>query len=340
MKTTTTTWRRAHNPLVATIVLSATTAIGLSLATVDRSFGQTSYPSKVIKIVAPFPAGGPPDAVARVVAQHLQNRIGQSIIVENRPGAGTTIGTKAVATAAPDGYTLLFNGSNLFTFPVLYPNLEFDPIKNLTPIATVVEWSHVMVVAPSVPAKTIAELIAYAKANPGQLIFGFGIATTPHVLGESFKQATATNITFVPYRGGEQARADMLGGRVHINMAPVGSLLALIQEGKVRPLAFTGPARSPDLPDVPTMTESGLPQVGYNPDTWLGFLAPADTPSAVTDKLNTEINASLKSPELKASLARLGFEPKITTPQEFAVFLAAERQKWPPLLKAAGLKAE
>jgi tripartite-type tricarboxylate transporter receptor subunit TctC len=197
-----------------------------------------------------------------------------------------------------------------------------------------------MVVASSVPVRTIAELIAYAKANPGKLNFGFGLGTQPQILGASFQQATETDIAFVPYRGGDQARADLLGGRIHINFAPVSTLLALIQEGKVRPLAFTGPTRSPDLPNVPTMIESGLPQVGYNPDTWLGFLAPAGTPSVVINTLNTEINESLKSSEVKAALARFGFEPMIKTPQEFVVFLAAEKQKWPPLLRAAGLKPE
>ncbi len=299
-----------------------------------------AYPNRMIKIIVPFTPGSPVDAAARVVVQHLQNRIGQSIIIENRPGAGTTIGTRAVATAAPDGYTLLLIGSNLLYVPVLYPNLDFDPIKSLAPVATLVTWSHVMVVAPDLPVKTVAELIAYAKANPGKLIFGFGLGTTPHILGETFRQAAGVDIAFIPYRGGEQARADLLGGRVHINMAPVASLLPLIQDGKVRPLAFTGPTRSPDLPEVPTMIESGFPQVGYNPDVWLGILAPSGTPIAIIDKLNGDINESLKSPELKAALAKLAFEVKIMTPQQFAEFLAAEKQKWPPLLAAAGLKAE
>ena len=315
------------------------TAASIALGLIGHA-GAQSYPSKVIKIIVPLTAGGGPDAAARAVAHHLQNRLGQSIVIENRPGAGSTTGTMAVATAAPDGYTLLFNGSNFLYYPVLYPNLDFDPVRSLAPVATVVAWSHVMVVAPSVPAKTIAELIAYARFNPGKLNFGFGLGTTPHILGASFKEATATDIAFIPYRGGDQARADLLGGHIHINFATVASVLALIQEGKVRPLAFTGPTRSPDLPDVPTMIESRLPQVGYNPDTWFGFLAPPGTPIAVINKLNTEINESLKSPEMRATLAGLGFEAKTTTPQEFAVVLAAGWKKWPPLLRAAGLKAE
>ncbi len=298
------------------------------------------YPSKVVKVILPFTPGSPVDAVARIVTQHLQERIGQSVIIENRPGAGTTIGTKGVATAAPDGYTLLFIGPNIVYSPILYPNLDFEPLKSLVPVATVVTWSHVMVVEPGVPAKTIAELIAHAKANPGKLTFGFGLGTTPHVLGETFKQAAGIEIASIPYRGGEQARADLLGGRIHINIAPVPSLLPLIQDGRARPLAFTGPKRSPDLPDVPTMTESGLPQVGFNPDVWLGFFAPAGTPATVIDKLNTAINDSLTSAELKTTLIKLGYEVKATTPGEFAAFLEMERVKWPPLLKAAGLKAD
>jgi tripartite-type tricarboxylate transporter receptor subunit TctC len=299
-----------------------------------------AYPTKVVKIVVPSTAGSPTDAAARVLAQQLQSRLGQSVIVENRPGAGQTTGTKSVATAAPDGYTLLFAGDALGYFPVTYPNFNFDPLKSLTPVATAVTWSHVMVVASDIPAKTIAELVAYAKANPGRLIFGLRFGTVPHILAEAFRQATGTDITFVPYTGGEQARADLLGGRVHLNFAPVANLISLIEDGRVRPLAFTGSARAAMLPDVPTMIESGLPQVGFNPDVWLGILGPAGMPAAVVDRLNSDVSASLQSAEMKAVLARLGFEPKAMTPREFEDFLAAEIRKWPPLLRAAGLKPE
>jgi tripartite-type tricarboxylate transporter receptor subunit TctC len=299
-----------------------------------------AYPTKVVKIVVPSTAGSPTDAAARVLAQQLQSRLGQSVIVENRPGAGQTTGTKSVATAAPDGYTLLFAGDALGYFPVTYPNFNFDPLKSLTPVATAVTWSHVMVVASDIPAKTIAELVAYAKANPGRLIFGPRLGTVPHILAEAFRQATGTDITFVPYTGGEQARADLLGGRVHLNFAPVANLISLIEDGRVRPLAFTGSARAAMLPDVPTMIESGLPQVGFNPDVWLGILGPAGMPAAVVDRLNSDVSASLQSAEMKAVLARLGFEPKAMTPREFEDFLAAEIRKWPPLLRAAGLKPE
>jgi tripartite-type tricarboxylate transporter receptor subunit TctC len=309
-------------------------ALGLGIAEAQN------YPNQTIKLIVPFTAGGPVDSLGRVIVQYLQNRLGQSIIIENRTGGGTTIGAKAVAAAAPDGHTLLFIGPNLAYYPVLFPNLDFDPMKSLVPVATAVTWSHVLAVAPTVPADNVAELVAYAKANPGKLVFGFGLATMPHILGEAFRQATGIELVSLPYRGGEQARADLLGGRVHINIAPVPQLLPLIRDGKVRPIAYTGPRRSPDLPDVPTMTESGLPQVGFNPDVWMGIFAPAGTPSAIVDKLNREINAVLKSAEMAPALERFGYEAKITTPAEFEAFAAAEMRKWPPVLRAAGLKPQ
>jgi tripartite-type tricarboxylate transporter receptor subunit TctC len=304
-----------------------------------RAQAQT-YPSRVIKIVVPFTPGSPVDAAARVLTQHLQTRLGHGVIIENRAGAGTTIGTKAVAAAVPDGYTLLLAGTPLVYVPVLYPSIDVEIVRTLVPIAPLVAWSHVIVAAPSVPVTNLAELVANAKANPGMLVFGFGQGTAPQILGESLKRAAGVDLTMISYRGGDQARADLLGGRVHINIAPTASLLALIQEGKARPLAFTGPMRSPDLPDIPTTAESGFPSVGYNPDVWLGLLAPAGTPATVVDKLNAVVNDSLNSSEMKAALAKLGFEPMHATPQEFATFLAAETQKWPPLLAAAGVKAE
>jgi tripartite-type tricarboxylate transporter receptor subunit TctC len=299
-----------------------------------------NYPNRVIKIIVPFTPGSPVDAAARVLTQHMQTRIGQSLIIENRPGAGTTIGTKAVAAAPPDGYTLLLNGTQVVYIPVLYPSIDAETVKGLVPIAPLVAWSHVIVVAPSVPVTTLAELVSYAKAHPADLVFGFGQGTAPQILGESLRRAAGIDITMISYRGGDQARADLLGGRVHINIAPTASLLPLIRDGKARPIAFTGATRSPDLPEVPTTAESGFPSVGYNPDVWLGLFGPAGTTADVVSTLNTAINDALKSSEMNAALAKLGFEPTPATPQEFATFLAAETKKWPPLLAAAGMKAE
>lgn len=311
-------------------------AVGLGLGMAEAQ----DYPIQTIKLVVPFTAGGPVDSLARVMAQHLQTQLGQSVIIENRTGGGTSIGAKAVAAAALDGYTLLFIGPNLAYYPVLFPNLDFDPVKSLAPVATAVTWSHLVAVAPSVPAKNVSELVANAKANPNKLVFGFGLATMPHILGETLIQATGIEIVSLPYRGGEQARADLLGGRVHINIAPVPQLWSLIQDGKMRPIAYTGPRRSPDLPDVPTMTESGLPQVGFDPDVWMGIFAPAGTPPAIVDKLNLAINAMLKSAEMEPTLKRFGYEAKTTTPAEFEAFFATEMRKWPPVLRAAGLKPQ
>jgi tripartite-type tricarboxylate transporter receptor subunit TctC len=318
------------------IFAAAILTLGLGFGTADAQ----DYPNRTIKLVVPFTPGGPVDALGRVVAHGLQARLGQNIVIEDRPGGGTTIGAKAVASAPPDGYTLLLIGPNVAYYPVLFPNVDFDPIKSLIPVATLVTWSHVIAIAPSVPAKTVPELVAYAKAHPGKLAFGFGLATMPHILGETFKQAAKIDLVDVPYRGGEQARTDLLGGRVHINIAPPPQLLALIRDGKIRPIAYTGEKRSPDLPDVPTMTESGYPQVGFHPDVWMGIFAPAGTPPAIVDKLNRELNVVMHSPEMAPTLKRFGYEAKSVTPAEFATFFAAEMRKWPPVLRAAGIKSQ
>jgi tripartite-type tricarboxylate transporter receptor subunit TctC len=298
------------------------------------------YPSQTIKMIVPFVAGGPVDALARSIAPHLQARLNQNVIIENRSGGGTSIGVKAVAAAEPDGYTLLFSGPNVAYYPVLLPALDFDPAKSLLPVATAVTWSHVMAIAPSVPAKTMAEFIAYAKANPRALAFGFGLATMPHIIGEIFQKEAGVEFNDVPYRGGEGARADLLGGRIHVNIAPPPQLLPLIRDGRIRALAYTGATRSPDLPDVPTMIESGLPQVGFHPDVWMGLFAPAGTPAAVVNRLNREMNATMQSAEMAPTLRRFGYEAKIATPEEFRSFFEAELRKWPPILRAAGIKPQ
>jgi tripartite-type tricarboxylate transporter receptor subunit TctC len=315
--------------------------VALLAAAITHGIAQAEdYPSQTVKLIVPFVAGGPVDALARSIAPYLQSRLGQNVIIENRSGAGTSLGAKAVASAEPDGYTLLFVGPNLAYYPILLPSLDFDPGKALAPVATAVTWSHVLAVAPSVPAKTLGELIAYAKANPNKLAFGFGLATMPHIVGEIFKQAAGIELIDVPYRGGEGARADLLGGRIHINIAPPPQLLPLIRDGRIRAVAYTGSKRSPDLPDVPTMTESGLPQVGFHPDVWMGLFAPKGTPAAIVDRLNRDMNDVLRSDEMAPTLKRFGYEAKISTPAEFKTFFAAELRKWPPILKAAGIKPQ
>jgi tripartite-type tricarboxylate transporter receptor subunit TctC len=260
--------------------------------------------------------------------------------VDNRPGGGTSTATKAVAAAPADGYTLLMSGQTLAYLGLFYPDLGFDPIKSFAPVATLAGWSHVLVVTPAVPARTMAELVSYAKANPGKLTLGFGLGTSPQILGEYLKVVAGLDLVSVPYRGGEQVRVDLLGGRIHVNFAPVANVLAMIREGQIRPLAVTGAARDPNLPDVPTMVECGYPQIGFHPDVWQAFVAPAATPAAVINRLNAEVNETLKSAEVKANLDRLGFDPMIMSPPEFAAFLAAQAQKWPPVIKAANIQPQ
>src|SRR5262245_53378041 len=223
---------------LATGVLAAL-SITLSLAGQGQA---QSYPSKTIKIIVPATPGSPVDALARVVAQHLQPRLHQPVIIENRPGGGIAIGAKAVASADPDGYTLLLLHNGLYFG--LTPSAGYDPVKSFTPVATLAEWSHVLVVRPDVPAKTVQELIAYAKTNPGKVTFGFGTSTTPQILGETLKNVTGADIASIPYRGGAQAITDMLGGRIDMNFGTTATLLPLIQQGKVRAIAFTGVKRS------------------------------------------------------------------------------------------------
>ena len=208
------------------------------------------------------------------------------------------------------------------------------------PVATLAGWSHVMVVNPKVPAKTVGELVAYAKANPGKLTFGFGLGTSPQILGEYFKVVAGVDIASIPYRGGEQVRIDLLGGRIDINFGPLGNVLPMIQQGNVRPLAVTSAKRLAELPDVPTMAESGYPQVGFDPDVWQAFVAPIGTPDVVIRKLNAAVKETLQAPEVKAALARQTFNPMIKTPEEFAAFLEAQGKKWPPVIKAANIRPQ
>src|SRR4051812_260269 len=295
---------------IAGLVMPAVVAAGPILFDTGASSTEI-YPNKPIKLVLPLAAGSPIDAMARLTATALSSRLGQPIIVENRAGGGGTIATKAVAAAAPDGYTLLFVGLNHVFAPSMSKNLDYDPIKDFAPVATVGTGSYTLVVAPSVPANSVGELAAYAKANPGKLNWGFGTATGPHMLGEMFVAATGMNVARISYKSGPQAIPDILGGRVHMNFGVTVNFLPLIQDGKLRALAVSSETRDRELPDVPTMIESGLPQMtrGF----WSGLLAPAGTSMAVVNRLNAEVNAILATPEMAASLIKLGFDPKVTS---------------------------
>ena len=329
-------WKHVRNRPHSLAVL-ACAALGMSLIASGASYAQ-SFPSKVIKFVLPLSAGSPIDVIARIVAPALSSRLKQSVIVENRPGGGTTVGTRAAATAEPDGYTLLFASATHTLGPALIKNPGYDPIKDFAPIATIGSGSWVLVVTPPVPAQSVEELIAHAKANPGKLNWGFGRNAGPHLLGELFVLATGIDVNRVPYRSGADAVPDMLGGRVQMNFGTIENLAPLVQEGKLRALAVTGETRSYTLPDVPTIKEAGFPQLtrGF----WAGVLAPAGTPADIVNRLNTEINAALATSEMKSSLIKVGVEPKGGSPQDLAALIGDEVEAWKTAAKAAGIVPE
>jgi tripartite-type tricarboxylate transporter receptor subunit TctC len=297
------------------------------------------YPNKLIRLILPYTAGSPNDVLARLVVPHLSPLLGQTVLVDNRPGGGTTIGVKVVMAAEPDGYTLLFTNTPTHVIAQLISkSFTYDPLRDFLPVATFGSSTLVMVVPTSVPANSIQEFVAYAKANPGKLNFGFGQGTLPHLVGETFKLVAGTEITSIPYRGGAQAVADMLGGQIHMNFGATATLVPLIRDGRVKALAVTSATRHRDLPEVPTMSENGLPEV--TSVTYYGILGPAGTPAEVVERLNREVSDSLKDPELTAAMLRVGFEPKSGSPQDFAALMAEQMQKWAPMVKSTGFQME
>lgn len=297
------------------------------------------YPNKPIRMIVPSTPGSPTDVMARLVAQSMSSSIGQPVVVEPRPGGGGIIGTKAVVSAEPDGYTLLFTeGAKHLMTPALYDNVGFDPVKDLTPVATAGGGVFLLVIAPDIPAKTVKEFVEYTRANPGKINFGFGQGTLPHILGASLKASTGADINLVPYKGGAQAVADMLGGHIQMNFGTTATLLALIKQGKLRPLAVTGEARSPELPDTPTMAESGFPKLTLR--YWMGVWAPPHTPKTVVEALNANIVAGLKTPELLRGLNRAGFEPLPIGANAVGPFMQSESPKWLEVARASGVKGD
>jgi tripartite-type tricarboxylate transporter receptor subunit TctC len=316
-----------------------TMALALGLAIAGSALAQ-SYPSRPVKIIVPTPAGGPVDVVARLVANKLSATLGQSIVVDNRPGAGNTIGSKEAALADPDGYTLLYSSaSGLVLAPMMQKNAGYDPITSYDPIALVAASSNILVVHPSVPAKTVQELVAYAKANPGKVNFSSGgIGVLPHLIGEMFKARAGVDIVHVPYRGGGPSINDVVAGQIQMTFEGTSVLLPLIQAGKLRALAVTSPNRVRELPDVPTMIESGYP--GFSSTSWTGLLAPAQTPRDIVAKLNAQINEAVQSADFKAALAKLSSEPLGGTPQDFSALIKADIAKWDPIVKSLNLKTD
>ena len=295
------------------------------------------YPSRPVKVIVPTPPGGPVDVVGRITANYLQTALGQPFVVENRSGAGNTIGSKDAAEAAPDGYTLLFSAaSGLIIAPLLHPNAGYDPLTSFDPVALVGASSSILVVNPAVPAHSVAELVAYAKANPGKVNFSSGgIGVLPHLIGELFKARAGIDIVHVPYKGGGPSITDLMAGNVQMTFEATSVLLPLIQAGKLRALAVTTQKRIPQLPDVPTMIESGYP--GFVTVAWTGLLAPAHTPQPIIAKLNATINEGLKTPELIKALANLSNAPIGGTPQDFTAMMKGDLDKWTPIVKSLGL---
>ena len=297
-----------------------------------------TFPNHPIKLIVPFPPGGPVDVMGRLVADRLSQNLG-TVIVDNRPGAGGTIGSRFAAAAEPDGYTLLFGSSTtLAASPALYKNLGYDPIKSFTPVAMISSVPFALVVAPALPVRDVAELIAYAKAHPGKLNYGAPTGALPHLTAEMFKTAAGIDIVHVPYKGAATAITDLLGGQIDLAFEPFSVLLGHIHEGRLRALAVTGAARSAELPAIPTMIESGL--AGFTSVSWSGVVAPAGTPGEIVGKLNAAVNAGIASPETLARLARMGAAPMTGTPADFAALIAAEMPKWAAVVKAAGIKIE
>ena len=311
----------------------------LGCAAVSRIARAESYPSRPVRLIVPFGSAGATDIVARLIGQYLSERLGQTFIIENRPGAGGNLGIETVVRSSPDGYTLVLAGAPSAISASLYDNLNFNFIRDITPVAAIVRFPNVMVVNPSVPAKSLPEFIAYAKANPGKLNMASpGSGSTPHVTGELFKMMTGVDMVHVPYRGGVAAvMTDMLSGRVHVYFGTTASSIEYIRVGKLRALAVTTAMRSETLPDIPTVAEF-VP--GYEASAWFGIGAPRNTPAEIVDKLNTEINASLGDPKLKARLMDLGGIALTGSPADFTRLIAEETVKWAKVVKFSGAKAE
>jgi tripartite-type tricarboxylate transporter receptor subunit TctC len=297
------------------------------------------YPSRPIRIIVPTPAGGPVDVMARVLANALPAVLGQTVFIENKPGAGNTIGSRQAAAADPDGYTLMVSAaSGLIMSPMIVKNAGYDA-SSFAPVALIAETPQVLVINPQLPFKSVPELVAYARQNPGTLNYSTGgIGTLPHLNAELFKSVSGVNILHVPYKGGGPSLIAVVSGEVQMTFDTVSTSLQLIQDDKLRALAIVGPKRAPDLPDVPTMPEIGFPALTSG--AWTALMAPLDTPPAIVMRLNAATNAALAGQTMKEAMARLGAQPRGGTPQDLADHLQREIAKWKPIVAALNLKAD
>jgi tripartite-type tricarboxylate transporter receptor subunit TctC len=325
---------RSRNALLCIAILGTILCHGI-----DRACAQ-SYPSRTITLVIPFPPGGSTSIVGRVIADQMSQLLGQSIVVDNRGGAGGTLGTRAVAKSKPDGYTILLGYTGtLAVGPSLYRNAGYDPRKDFAPIGMIGNAPSSLVVHPSFPVHTVAELIAYAKANPGKVNFGSaGFGTVNHITGEYFARSAGITLMHVPYKGSGPALTDLLGGHIPMAFAPIPATHANVSAGLLRALAVTSIARSSLLQDVPTIAESGLP--GFDASLYYGLVAPTGTPRPVIDRLNKELRAALASDEVKKQLGLDGTKIMAGTPEEYGDFIDRDERKWSELVKASGVEPE
>jgi tripartite-type tricarboxylate transporter receptor subunit TctC len=297
------------------------------------------YPSRTITLVVPFPAGGGNDALARLVAERMSKTLGQQVVVENRGGAGGTVATRAIAKGAADGYTILLTYTGTLAInPSLYPNAGYDPRKDFAPIGTIGTLVSVLVAHPSLPVRSIADLIAFAKANPGKINYGFVPGTVGHISTEMLAQTAGIKLTNIPYRGNGNAIADLLGGHVSMMFLSILPVIGQIQSGKLNALAVASPTRSALIPDVPTISESGLP--GFSAVITYGLAAPAGTPREIVERLNKELRAALEDGELRARLAGEGGQVLPGSPDDYAALIDGEEKRWGPLVKNLDLKVE
>ncbi|QIL82606.1 tripartite tricarboxylate transporter substrate binding protein [Diaphorobacter sp. HDW4A] len=318
--------------ICTTIAIAASVLCGAAHA-------QGGYPSKPITIVVPFSPGGATDIMSRTLAERLKNRLGQPVIVENKPGAGTMIASEYVARAAPDGHTVLLAASSLGIAPALYSKVNYDPVKDFTPISLVASVVHVLSVHPSVPAKNVAEMVNWVKANPTKANYGsVGAGTSTHLESELFNTMAGVKMEHVPYKGSAPALLDLVSGNINVMFDAYASSKPFINDNKIRLLAVTTAKRSKLLPNVPTVAESGLP--GYEAMPWLGFVAPAGTPAPVVNKFQTELMEVLKEPAVQEKFQSLGLEIIGNTPAEFSEFIKKDIVKWAKVVKDSGAKAD
>jgi tripartite-type tricarboxylate transporter receptor subunit TctC len=313
------------------LVVAGTLTLGLPTAAAADNF-----PDKPIRLIVPFGPGGPPDVAARIIGAYLSDHLGP-VVVENHIGAGGTLAARAVASSPPDGYTLLAaTAGSLAISPQLYKDAGIDPVKDFAAVALVSSAPLVVAINPSIPAKTVKELVAYAKANPGKLNYGAVIGTPPHMCGEMFKHITGANIEFVPYKTASQATIDVLAGQMNMTFEGTTAIVPHIKSGEVRALAVTSPTRIPKIPDVPTMDELGY--VGMPPDSWQAIVAPAGTPPEVVAKINKAVNEGLATPELQNKLRQLGGEPQPKSVAEFSAFIGDQYKRWGEVIRITGVK--